>query len=107
MTDALVRWSMNQHDDVGVQILIARRTPIVVRSEYELGFTLSWNVESRRELLSNSASLLVPVIEGKLPSRVRCDIVDIDRIDKFNLDMFLRALKRQVERSQEASTQAG
>jgi hypothetical protein len=50
---------------------------------------------------NTSASILVPVFEEKLPSRVKGNISEIDREDTFNLSKFLDALKRQVERYEE------
>ena len=44
------------------------------------------------------ASILVPLLEEKLPGRIRGNISEIDREDTFKLATFLDALKRQVER---------
>lgn len=45
-----------------------------------------------------AAPILVPIIEDKLPSKVRGNIADIDRENFYKLDTFLNAFKRQVER---------
>jgi hypothetical protein len=48
--------------------------------------------------VNNSAFIIVPILEEKLPSRVRGNIAETDTADVFNLDTFLSAFKKQVER---------
>ncbi|XP_064638310.1 uncharacterized protein LOC135494325 [Lineus longissimus] len=55
--------------------------------------------------VNESASIIVPIIEDKLPNKIKGNIADIDRERRYNLDTFLEALKRQVERYENESSE--
>ena len=44
------------------------------------------------------APILVPLLEEKLPSCVKGNMAELDKVDKFKLKDFLEAIKSQVER---------
>ena len=48
--------------------------------------------------VNNSAAVLVPILEEKLPPRVKGNMAELDTSDNFSLDTFLTCLKKQVER---------